>query len=147
MPQKPITTFATAIAFGVFASAAIAAPEQQQQQAATAGSECHASPKGVAPQGAHWYYKTDRATNKKCWYLADQVAKTKKATSTASTRSNKSDDDAPQAEAKPDNKAEKSVADARAEIPADKKPPASKPAPSEPAAQDQGLADSVWPSL
>ena len=96
MPQKPITTFATAIAFGVFASAAIAAPEQQQQQAATPGSECHAAPKGVAPQGAHWYYKTDRATNKKCWYLADQVAKTKKATSTASTRSNKSDDDAPQ---------------------------------------------------
>ena len=145
MPQKPITTFATAIAFGVLASAAIAAPEQQQQ-AATSGSECHAAPKGVAPEGAHWYYKTDRATNKKCWYLADKVAKTKKATSTTSTRSSESDDTTPQAASKADNKPDKSVADARAEIPADRKPAASKPAPSEPAA-DQGLADSVWPAL
>lgn len=143
MPQKPITTFATAIAFGVLASAAIAAPDQQ---AATAGSECHAAPKGVAPPGAHWYYKTNRATNKKCWYLADEVAKPKKATRSASTRSSVSDDAAPQAESKTEKKAE-SIADARAEIPDDNKPTASKPATSQPATNDQGLADSVWPAL
>lgn len=146
MPQKPITTFATAIAFGILASAAIAAPEQQDTAAANAAPECHAAPKGVAPQGAHWYYKTDRATNKKCWYLADQVAKPKKATATPPSRSSESDDAAAKPEQTADTNTDKSVADARAEIPASRK--SAKPKPAEkPAAEDQSLAESVWPAL
>jgi hypothetical protein len=31
--------------------------------------DCVATPTPGAPQGSHWYYKTDRATNLKCWYL------------------------------------------------------------------------------
>jgi hypothetical protein len=31
---------------------------------------CAASPKPAAPEGSHWYYRTDRATQRKCWYLA-----------------------------------------------------------------------------
>ena len=152
MPRKSITTFATAIAFGVFASAAIAAPEQQAE---TTARECHAAPKGVAPEGAHWYYKTDRSTGKKCWYLADKVAKTRKATTTASTRSADRDDEPaksiakaePKAEAKAEKKVDKSVADARAEVFADKAPAAPEPTSSAPSAEDKGLAESVWPAL
>jgi hypothetical protein len=145
MPQRSITTFATAIAFGALASTAIAAPEQQTTTAG-AGSECHAAPQGVAPQGAHWYYKTDRATKKKCWYLADQVAKQKKTTSTVSTRSSASDDPAPKPDQTADNNADKSVADARAEIPANRKPASPKPV-EKIATEDQNLAESVWPAL
>ena len=145
MPQRSITTFATAIAFGILASNAIAAPEQQQ--AAAAGSECHAAPKGVAPQGAHWYYRTNRATGKKCWYLADEVAKPKKATTTASTQSDDSTDPAPKSEQKTDSKTDKSVADARAEIPADSKPAPHKSGEPKADIDDQSLSESVWPAL
>jgi hypothetical protein len=44
--------------------------------AATAGAsraarseECLAGPNAASPQGKHWYYRIDRATHRKCWYL------------------------------------------------------------------------------
>jgi hypothetical protein len=36
--------------------------------------DCVATPTPGAPQGSHWYYKTDRATNLKCWYLRTDTA-------------------------------------------------------------------------
>lgn len=33
---------------------------------------CTAAPKSPAPQGSHWYYRTDRALGRKCWYLAEE---------------------------------------------------------------------------
>jgi hypothetical protein len=30
---------------------------------------CVAAPNASAPQGQHWYYRVDRATHRKCWYL------------------------------------------------------------------------------
>jgi hypothetical protein len=35
-----------------------------------AASDCLAKPNALAPQGAHWYYRVDRATQRQCWYLA-----------------------------------------------------------------------------
>jgi hypothetical protein len=35
---------------------------------AGAGS-CITAPNSPAPQGKHWFYRTDRATQRKCWYL------------------------------------------------------------------------------
>src|SRR5260370_1822810 len=37
---------------------------------------CLTAPKSSAPTGSHWYYHTDRATQRKCWYLGtlDQPA-------------------------------------------------------------------------
>jgi hypothetical protein len=32
-------------------------------------ADCLAAPNGPAPQGNHWYYHTDRATQRKCWAL------------------------------------------------------------------------------
>ena len=34
-----------------------------------AAETCLAAPKGAAPQGSHWYYRLDRATQRKCWRL------------------------------------------------------------------------------
>ena len=36
---------------------------------------CHAAPKSPAPQGSHWYYRTDRTLGRKCWYLASEGRK------------------------------------------------------------------------
>ena len=38
--------------------------------AAASASECHSAPKASAPKGEHWYFHTDRATSRKCWFLA-----------------------------------------------------------------------------
>jgi hypothetical protein len=36
---------------------------------ASRAADCLAAPNGPAPQGNHWYYHTDRATQRKCWAL------------------------------------------------------------------------------
>jgi len=36
---------------------------------------CLAAPNSTAPDGSHWYFRTDRATQRKCWYLAAQGQK------------------------------------------------------------------------
>ena len=33
---------------------------------------CLKAPGGVAPQGKHWYYRTERPSMRKCWYLAEK---------------------------------------------------------------------------
>src|SRR5262245_7312708 len=33
-------------------------------------ADCIAAPKSAAPQGSHWYYRTDREKRRKCWYIA-----------------------------------------------------------------------------
>ena len=48
--------------------------------AAPAADECLAKPKGPAPAGKHWYYQTNRAVQRKCWYLDDEGEKTVAAT-------------------------------------------------------------------
>ncbi len=32
-------------------------------------ADCVAAPNAPAPQGSHWYYRTDRAKQRKCWSL------------------------------------------------------------------------------
>ena len=54
--------------------------------------DCLKAPNSAAPQGSHWYYRLDRANQRKCWYLrapgqpAQQAAAP--ATSAAATPSN-----------------------------------------------------------
>src|SRR5215470_11819865 len=31
--------------------------------------ECQSAPDSPSPQGTHWYYRLDWATQRKCWYL------------------------------------------------------------------------------
>jgi len=37
--------------------------------------ECLSTPKGAAPEGRHWYYRADKSTGRRCWYLADKGKK------------------------------------------------------------------------
>lgn len=34
-----------------------------------AADECLSAPNAAPPAGQHWWYRTDRAANRKCWYL------------------------------------------------------------------------------
>jgi len=38
---------------------------------AQAADECLAAPNAAAPAGSHWYYRLERPTQRKCWYLGD----------------------------------------------------------------------------
>ena len=92
------------VASAIFASLIAGAPlATVSHSAAGADGECLSSPK--TSQGGHWYYRIDRVTKRHCWYL-------------------KEDDEKPsQAAAKPVSPKvvppfQRSVADARAELPA-----------------------------
>src|SRR5690348_6211624 len=39
--------------------------------------DCLSAPSGVSPQGQHWFYRLEKDTKRKCWYLraaGDKVA-------------------------------------------------------------------------
>ena len=42
--------------------------------AALASDNCLAAPTDQAPQGSHWYYRTDHANQRECWYLREAPA-------------------------------------------------------------------------
>jgi hypothetical protein len=48
---------------------------------ARAAEGCSAGPKNAAPQGGHWYYRVDHASQRKCWYLAANGQKVRPGTS------------------------------------------------------------------
>src|SRR5262249_24455591 len=52
---------------------------------AARADDCLAQPRPRAPEGSHWYFHTDRATQRKCWYLRgpDQPAQQSAAQSTS----------------------------------------------------------------
>lgn len=39
---------------------------------ALAADDCVAKPNSAAPSGQHWWYRTDRAAKRKCWFLGPQ---------------------------------------------------------------------------
>jgi hypothetical protein len=41
----------------------------------SAADECLNNPNKPTPPGGHWYYRLERGTQRKCWYLADDAAK------------------------------------------------------------------------
>ena len=47
--------------------------------AVPAADDCLSKPKGLAPEGSHWYYRIDRASKRHCWYLGDQREKLSRA--------------------------------------------------------------------
>jgi hypothetical protein len=55
-------------------------------QASRAADECIEKPNAPAPQGSHWYYRIDRATNRQCWYLGAEGAKVRAPAREAATR-------------------------------------------------------------
>src|SRR5215468_10573356 len=73
--------------------------------------DCLTEPKGDAPQGQHWYYRIERGTKRHCWYLRSELEKSSRVASSERSSSAKS------ASRKQDGGAQRSVADARAELP------------------------------
>jgi hypothetical protein len=46
---------------------------------AARADDCLTSPKSTAPKGQHWYYHSDRANHRKCWFLRALDPSTQKA--------------------------------------------------------------------
>ncbi|NOJ40711.1 hypothetical protein [Bradyrhizobium australiense] len=78
--------FVPALLAGIVAGANLAAVTdlraQSTEQGAEAGTQvaqaaesCLSAPKGATPSGSHWYYRIDRTTKRKCWYLREESEK------------------------------------------------------------------------
>jgi hypothetical protein len=60
----------------VIGSIIVGAPLSAVSQNAPGGAaDCLAAPKGATPQGQHWFYRLDRSSKRKCWYLREVDAK------------------------------------------------------------------------
>jgi hypothetical protein len=46
---------------------------------------CLTAPNSSAPQGSHWYYRTDRANQRKCWYFRASGEPAQQATAQATS--------------------------------------------------------------
>jgi hypothetical protein len=49
-------------------------------------AECLTAPDSAAPGGQHWYYRFDRATKRKCWYLREAGLATRPAEAPKTSR-------------------------------------------------------------
>jgi hypothetical protein len=58
---------------------ALSAGASLAERAANAGNDCLAKPGSQAAEGRHWYYRIDRSSNRRCWYLGDVGSKVRKA--------------------------------------------------------------------
>ncbi|MGL3109973.1 hypothetical protein [Bradyrhizobium sp. BR 1432] len=106
--------FISALVGSIIAGAPLAAVSQNAQTApstANAATDCLASPKGVAPQGQHWYYRVERGTKRQCWYLRAAGDKD----SAKSVQSAQATSDTPTAQAPAPQQQQHPVQDARAE--------------------------------
>jgi hypothetical protein len=136
------------VAFAVITGcAAIFSITSLPGSAANAADECLSGPKATTPAGAHWYYRIEKGTKRKCWYLADEGGKTKKAAAAAPTSADIASSDTAEQDVPPPAKItpaakqetskkpiQKSVANARAELTAGTD-------------DDPSLAESTWPPM
>lgn len=124
--QRRTAAFALAVFVGSAAGIGLSAIPGN---AAHAADECLSGPKASTPAGGHWYYRIEKGTKRKCWYLADEGGKTNKAAST--TVSDSTEPDPPPAKSKV---TKPSVANARAELTATSD-------------DQQALAETTWPPM
>ena len=100
--------FASLIAGAPFITASHSAPAPDEAE------KCLAGPKGTPPQGGHWYYRVERGTKRHCWYIGDEKEKVARA---APANSSASADSASPASPPINASAQRTIADARAELP------------------------------
>jgi hypothetical protein len=79
--------------------------------AARAADDCLAAPKDQTPEGSHWYYRIEHGTKRHCWYLRTEGEKLSQATPSNASPS------ATPAAPKEETPAQRSISDARAELP------------------------------
>ena len=58
-------------------------------RAEPAASDCLVKPNSTAPEGRHWYYRIDRASKRRCWYLGEKGAPVRADSSTKRARLSK----------------------------------------------------------
>jgi hypothetical protein len=68
----------------VAATGLTAQPGRAQSTAAQAkaeakADECLSKPNAASPRGSHWYYRLDRQTRRRCWYLGPDKLKVRQA--------------------------------------------------------------------
>jgi hypothetical protein len=99
--------FVSAIFAGLFACAPFVTASHG---APAEADKCLSGPKGAPPAGGHWYYRVDRATKRKCWYVGEAGAKIARTAPEAPPATNS---------VSPPNSAgpQPSIANARAELP------------------------------
>jgi hypothetical protein len=78
---------------------------------ASAADDCLTEPKGETPQGSHWFYRLEHGTKRHCWYLRDENDKLSQTAPTNILPAVKP------VSSNPDATAQRSLADARAELP------------------------------
>jgi hypothetical protein len=100
--------FASLIAGASFITASHGAPAPDE------ADNCLAGPKGTAPQGSHWYYRVERGTKRHCWYVGEEKGKVARATPAIASAA--ADSASPVPPPKPVG-TQKTIADARAELP------------------------------
>jgi hypothetical protein len=71
---------AVAIFASVLASTTVTIVASNSAQAA---EDCLTEPQGQAPQGQHWFYRTEHTNKQRCWYLRDQSEKSAQTDSSA----------------------------------------------------------------
>jgi hypothetical protein len=57
----------------VFGSMSAGFPPAAIAETAVQAKDCLAAPDGPATQGDHWYYRTDPATKRRCWYARGEA--------------------------------------------------------------------------
>jgi hypothetical protein len=90
----------------VFGSMSAGFPAAAIAETAVQAKDCLAAPDGSAAQGDHWYYRTDPATKRRCWYVRGEAQEIAQLTFSS----------ARPAVPPSDTSLQQTVADARAEI-------------------------------
>jgi hypothetical protein len=70
MPKR-LTLIAPAIVAVCVVTACVVAVSSTTKPA-QAQSSCLSGPNATAPEGRHWYYRVERASGRRCWYLGEK---------------------------------------------------------------------------
>jgi hypothetical protein len=114
--SKRTAQFISALVATMLAGASFTAGAENSTESADSAKtadSCLSAPQGTAPAGSHWYYRLERSTKRKCWYVREGSSKAAKAAPVQQ-------ESPPPAEAanppQPAASISPSVADARAEL-------------------------------
>lgn len=84
MPNRMTMAMSSIVVLVVAATGLTTQPGRAQSTAAQGkadakADECLSKPNGASPRGSHWYYRLDRQTRRRCWYLGPDKTKVRQA--------------------------------------------------------------------
>jgi hypothetical protein len=113
MPNRT-AKFVSAIFASILAGALLTATSHS---APVAADNCLSGPKGETPPGSHWYYRIEHSTGRHCWYLREEGDKLSQAAPLQTTPQQAIPPKASPSAQQVDAGMQRSLADARAELP------------------------------